>query len=282
MLSYFLDKAKKHLEENLDPKVKRRIETISRKNINAFGVDPFGFDPEILKWFAPIAVWFYRHYFRCAVTGVEHIPQGKMLVIANHSGQLPFDAMMIETAFLLEPKKPRVLRGMAERWSAELPFVSTLFSRGGHVVGDPRTCKKLLEMGEGVMVFPEGVKGINKLFNQRYQLIRFGHGFMRLALQTGAPIVPVALVGAEEQAPAIANFVSLAKLFGAPALPLILPQIVPLPLPTKYHIQIGKPLYFEGDGTEDNDIIAKYVQQTKDVIQQMLNEGVTKRKSVFF
>lgn len=266
----------------LEPAIRERIEKIPRQNLNEFGVDEFGFDPNTVKDLAPLMVWLYRKYFRCEVHGIENVPDGRMLVIANHSGQLPFDGLMIATAFLLEGEKPRILRGMAERWSAELPFVSTLFARGGAVVGEVNTALKLLSMGEALIVFPEGVKGISKLFNERYKLRRFGHGFMRVAIKSETPIVPVALIGAEEQAPAIANFKPLAKMFGFPALPLVLPQIVPLPLPVKYRIYIGKPMYFNGDGTEEGHVISEFVDQVKATIQGMLDEGLRVRHSIFF
>lgn len=282
MSAQFWNWAKEQIEPRLDADVARRIDAISRKHVNEFGVDPFGFDPEFIKLLAPVAVWLYRKYFRCEVRGAESIPAGRMIVISNHSGQLPFDGMMIEAAFLLESKIPRILRGMAERWSAEVPFINTLFARGGHIVGEPNSCRKLLEMDEAVMVFPEGLKGIVKLFKDRYKLLNFGHGFMRLALQTNSPIVPVAVIGAEEQAPTIAHFMPLAKLLGIPALPIVLPQILPIPLPVKYRIEIGKPFYFKGDGTEEQEVIASYVAQTKERIQDMLNEGRQKRKSIFF
>jgi 1-acyl-sn-glycerol-3-phosphate acyltransferase len=133
-----------------------------------------------------------------------------------------------------------------------------------------------------VIVFPEGVKGISKLFNERYKLLRFGHGFMRIAMKANAPIIPVALIGAEEQAPSIANFKPIAKLLGLPALPLILPQIIPLPLPVKYRIYIGKPMHFTGDGTEETQVIEDFVDQVKSTIQGMLDEGLRVRHSIFF
>lgn len=266
----------------LDPAVRERIEQISTSNLNEFGVDPFGFDPKSILKLAPYMVWLYRNYFRCEVTGVENIPEGRMMVISNHSGQLPFDGLMIATAFLLEGKHPRILRGMAERWSAELPFISKLFVRSGAIVGEVNSCLKLLEMNEAVIVFPEGVKGITRLFNERYKLMRFGHGFMRIALKSKTPIVPVALIGAEEQAPAIANIAPVAKMLGFPALPVILPQIVPLPLPVKYRIHIGKPLHFYGDGTEETNVVSHHVGVVKSTIQNMIDEGLKARHSIFF
>lgn len=282
MAQEFFAAIEKYFSQFIDADTKKRIEIIASLHSNEFGVDQFGFDAKTLLTIAPFMVWLYRHYFRCETFGIENVPSGRMMVIANHSGQLPFDGAMIITSFILEPKQPRFLRGMVERWTAEIPFISTLLSRTGQVVGTPSTCQKLLEGNEGVIVFPEGVAGIAKLFSERYKLSSFGHGFMRIALAAKAPIVPVALIGAEEQAPAIANLAPLAKKLGMPALPLVFPQIIPLPLPVKYRIYIGEPLIFKGDGTEDDDEIGAMVQKTKDKIQDMINEGLLKRKNIFF
>jgi len=282
MALQFFDGCEGYFKELIDQDTKERIEAIAKQHTNDFGVDQFGFDANTLFACAPLMVWFYRQYFRCETFGQENIPQGRMMVIANHSGQLPFDGAMIIAAFILEPKLPRFLRGMVERWTSELPFVSTLLSRTGQVVGSPSTCRRLLENDEAVIVFPEGVPGIVKLFSERYQLTKFGSGFIRIALAAKAPIVPVALIGAEEQAPAIANLASFAKKLGMPALPLIFPQIVPLPLPVKYRIYIGQPLNFSGDGTEDDLEIGAMVQETKNTIQDMINNGLKQRKHIFF
>lgn len=270
------------LIDKVDPEIIDRIENLPRDNLNEFGVDAFGYDPETVKLVAPVAAWFYRNYFRCDVQGIEHIPDGRFLLIGNHSGQLPFDAFMVATACLIDSPRPRMMRSMVERWSAELPFVSSLFVRAGQVVGDPRTCQRLLERDEGVLVFPEGARGINKLFGQRYQLTRFGHGFMRLALQTNSPIVPVAVVGAEEQAPAVFDMKPLAKMMGLPAAPLVLPQLVPLPLPVKYHIRFGPPMHFEGDGDDDDEVVADHVKMVKNTIQRMLQTGLEERQGRIF
>lgn len=282
MAQQFLENFENYFKKFIDDDTKKRIDAIAKQQTNEFGVDQFGFDAKTLLSIAPFTVWLYRNYFRCETFGAENIPAGRMMVIANHSGQLPFDGAMIITSFILEPKKPRFLRGMVERWTAEVPFISTLLSRTGQVVGSPSTCKQLLEHDEGVIVFPEGVSGIAKLFSERYQLTNFGSGFMRIALSAKAPIVPVALIGAEEQAPAIANLAPLAKKLGMPALPLVFPQIIPFPLPVKYRIYIGKPLYFSGDGTEDDAEISAMVQKTKNTIQEMINDGLRQRKNIFF
>lgn len=282
MAQDFFHKLEDSLQNLLDEDTKARIKQIEQSQSNPFGVDDFGFDPKVLSSVAPIMCWLYRHYFRVETFGAENVPTGRMMVIANHAGQLPFDGAMILTAFLLEPKVPRLLRGMVERWAAEVPFISTLFARVGQVIGSPSTCEHLLKHDEGVIVFPEGVKGISKLFSDRYKLSTFGTGFMRIALAAQAPIVPVALIGAEEQAPAVANLAPLAKSLGLPSFPIIFPQLIPLPLPVKYRLYIGEPLYFKGDGTEDDDEINELVQKTKNTLQEMIDAGLKARKHIFF
>ncbi len=267
----------------VDRRLIERIDALPRHNLNEFGVDPFGFDPEVIKLIAPLMLFLKERYFRCEVHGIEHVPpEGRFLLIGNHSGQLPFDAMMIGTTVLSDAPKPRLVRSMVERWSAELPFVSSLFQRSGQIVGDPEVCARLLRADEGVMVFPEGARGINKLFAQRYQLSNFGHGFMRLALETKAPIVPVALVGAEEQAPAITDIKPLARLLGFPSFPVIFPHLLPLPLPVRYRIHFGEPLEFKGSANDDDDVVAGHVKKVKHTIQRMLEKGLERRRSVFF
>ncbi len=269
------------VKSRIDPALIRRVDETPRHNINEFGTDPFGYDPELIKLILPVARWFYDVYFRCEASGLNRIPDGRVMLIANHSGQLPFDAMMLGASILLEAPKPRLVRGMVERWSTDLPFISTLFNRAGQLVGSPAIGKRILEMDEALLVFPEGARGISKLYRNRYQLETFGHGFMRLALETNTPIVPVALVGAEEQAPAVADIKPLAKILGFPAFPLVAPQIVPLPLPVKYYIQFGEPMHFGGDGSEDDEVVSTYVNEVKDTIQHMLHVGLEKRPSIF-
>src|SRR5262249_20745977 len=141
-------------------------------------------------------------------------------VIGNHAGQIALDAGMISVAALLEGEPPRVLRGMGEYWLSTVPFLSEIMHRIGSVVGTPKNCIDLLENEEAVIAFPEGVRGINKLFWERYQLKDFGLGFMRLALETHSPVIPVAVVGSEEQAIAIANLKNLGARLGMPAFPI--------------------------------------------------------------
>lgn len=169
---------------------------------------------------------------------------------------------------------------MVEKWVPSLPYVSTFMARMGQIVGTPENCRRLLESDEAIMVFPEGIRGISKLWPQRYQLQEFGLGFMRLALETNTPIVPVAVVGAEEQAPALVNVKPLAKVLGMPAFPLTVTG-VPLPLPTKYHLYFGEPLHFSGRADDEDSELDKKVHTVKSAIQTMIEQGLRDRPGVF-
>src|SRR5262249_14659498 len=162
-----------------------------------------------------------------------------------------------------------------------LPFISYLFSRWGQITGTPENCRRLLESDEAILAFPEGARGIAKPFTQRYQLQPFGLGFMRLALETGAPVVPIAVVGAEEQAPAF-NVRPLAKLIGAPAFPVLpLPPFLPLiPYPVKYRIYFGDPLRFEGDPDDEDEALDERVRKVRNEIQSLLREGLRAREHI--
>jgi 1-acyl-sn-glycerol-3-phosphate acyltransferase len=173
---------------------------------------------------------------------------------------------------------------MVEKWAQELPFVSVLFPRCGQVLGSPENARRLLENDETLVVFPEGAKGISKTFDHRYQLQRFGLGFMRLALETKTPIVPVAVIGGEEQLISVANLTVLAKLLHMPAFPVI-PQLalgLPFPLPVRYRLHFGEPLYFEGDPDDEDVEIERRVMVVRDELDKLIAEGRQRRRSVFF
>ncbi|MBT40088.1 MAG: glycerol acyltransferase [Deltaproteobacteria bacterium] len=253
---------------------------------NEFGYDPYGLSPEWLQHSVLPVVLLYRYWFRCRVYDIDRLPAGRVLLVANHAGQLPFDAAMLATAMLLEADPPRIARGMGEYFIPRLPFFSVLASRGGAMVGTPTNCAHMLDSDECVMVFPEGVRGISKTWPHRYELQRFGLGFMRLALQTNTPIVPVGIVGSEEQAPGLANLDGLARRFGLPALPVTLtfPWLGPLgviPLPARYHIVFGEPLHFTGDANDEDTGIEEKVERVKAAVEALLERGLDGRDGVF-
>jgi 1-acyl-sn-glycerol-3-phosphate acyltransferase len=254
--------------------------------LNEYGFDPYGLEPAYVAQTSLPAVLLYRHWFRVEVHGIENLPSRRVLVVANHAGQLPFDALMLNTALVLEADPPRIARSMAEYWISRLPFVSTAASRLGAMVGTPHNCVRMLENEECVVVFPEGTRGMNKPWRDRYRLQRFGKGFMRLALEARAPIVPVGIVGSEEQQFGLANLERLAHTLHMPALPVTatFPLLGPLgllPLPVKYHIHFGEPLDFEGAANEDDAAIELRVERVKEAIDALLDRGRARRKGIF-
>lgn len=262
----------------MHPEVRETIALLKARE-EVRGYDPFGFRPDILDTLLPFAHFLYRKWFRVETHGIEHLPEGRVLLIANHSGQLPFDGMMIATALTLEVQPPRVARGMVEKWVPTLPFVSTLFSRAGQVVGTPANAETLLAREEAILVFPEGARGISKTFDKRYQLQEFGLGFMRLAMRTSTPIVPIAVVGAEEQIPAFYNAKPLARLMGMPAAP-ISPTLI-FPLPVKYRIYFGQPMHFDGDSDDEDRVIQDKVGLVTSSIEAMIARGLRERQGLF-
>lgn len=254
--------------------------------LNEYGYDAFGLHPESSKRSLATTAFLYRHYFRAETFGIEKVPPGRVLLISNHAGQLPFDGMMLGVAMLLEAEPPRIVRSMGEYWISQLPFLSWVAERGGNLVGTPENCAALLEAQECVMVFPEGVRGMNKTYDLRYQLQRFGLGFMRLALQTDTPIVPVGIVGSEEQQPSLVNLGGLGELLGMPALPVTatFPLLGPLgllPLPVKYRLHFGEPLRFEGSESEEDDVVQRKVDEVREAIGALLQQGRAQRSGVF-
>ena len=266
-----------------NPDIKDRVSQYCIETANGLGTYAFGTDPQAFEIALHLAWFLYRKYFRVQVHGWEHLCKGPLLVASNHSGHLPFDAMMINTGFFLEAPHPVVLHGMVDRHVARLPFISTLFTRLGHMVGTRRVCRQLLQSGASVLVFPEGVAGISKPFSQRYQLQNFGHGFVKLAMQTGVPVLPIALVGAEEQAISVANIKPLAKLLHLPYFPLILPQLcVPIPLPVRYTLYIGKPLDFGSKNLSPSEkTVVRGVARVKNSIRAFIARGLRNRQTVF-
>src|SRR3984957_3492411 len=249
------------------------------------GIDPFGLDPQWAKYALASCAFLYRYYFRAEVHGAANVPPGRVLLIANHSGQIPIDAALIGAALFMDVEPPRFIRAMVEKWTQTLPFVSLLFSRVGQVVGVPENAQRLLERGEALLVFPEGARGIAKTFDKRYQLTDFGLGFMRLAIETNTPVVPIAVIGGEEQYVSVANLGSMARLLRIPAFPVIPQLLLPggqLPLPTKYRIYFGEPMHFTGDPDDDDSVIEEKVFLVRATIQSMVNRGIKERKHIFW
>jgi 1-acyl-sn-glycerol-3-phosphate acyltransferase len=249
------------------------------------GIDAFGLDPHWARYLFLTVALLHRKYFRTEVHGIENVPTGRVLLVANHAGQLPLDGAIIAAAMFMDAEPPRIVRAMVEKWAIGLPFVSMLFARVGQVTGVPENATRLLQQGEALLVFPEGVRGVAKTFEHRYHLADFGSGFMRLAIETGTPVVPVAVVGAEEQYISVANFAALAKVLGMPAFPIVPQLLLPgglLPLPTRYRLWFGEPMRFAGDVDDDDTVLEEKVWLVRQTVQAMLAKALAQRKHVFW
>lgn len=256
-------------------------------------VDEFGRDPNVAARVDPLLDFLYKSYFRVETRGLGHIPDdGRALIVANHSGTLPYDGAMIMHAVKQEHASHRAVRPLVEDFVFHFPYLGTLMNRIGGVRACPENAERLLAQDQLVAVFPEGIKGIGKLYRERYQLQRFGRGgFVKLALKCDAPIVPTAVVGAEEIHPMVAKVTWLAKSFGIPYLPVTptFPFLGPIglvPLPTKWFIAFGEPLYFNAeygaDGANDRILVNKLAEQVRVRIQEMIDGLLKTRKSILF
>ncbi|MEK7690652.1 MAG: lysophospholipid acyltransferase family protein [Bdellovibrionota bacterium] len=256
--------------------------------LNSAGYDPWGLEPKTATLFLATVKWLYTDYFRVQTHGIERVPAGRVMLISNHGGQFPIDGLLLGLSMILEGKPPRIVRAMVERWMPSLPFISELFGRVGQVVGDPKNCKDLLANDECIVVFPEGVRGSGKPFKKKYQLQQFGTGFVRIALETKTPIVPVAIIGHEEAYPAFGHSKWIAKLLATPYFPLtpLFPWLGPLglvPLPTRVQIRFGEPMVFDQiDPNASDREVNKLVVQVKQSLRNEIRRGLKERgRNVF-
>ncbi|WP_327235139.1 acyltransferase family protein [Streptomyces sp. NBC_01317] len=266
---------------------------LRRRVTGDYEVDEFGYDKELtdqvlMSLIRPV----YENYFRVEVKGIENIPsEGGALVVANHSGTLPLDGLMMQVAVHDNHPGDRHLRLLAADLVFMLPVVNELARKAGHTLACAEDAERLLERGEVVGVMPEGFKGIGKPFGDRYKLQRFGRGgFVSTALRAGVPIVPCSIVGAEEIYPMVGNSKTLARLLGIPYFPLTptFPWLGPLgalPLPTKWTIQFGEPIPTDGyppEAAEDPMLMFNLTDQVREQIQHTLYKLLVQRRSVFF
>ncbi len=261
-----------------------------RRLQGGYQVDEFGFDPEFNSAvLMPAALALYRHWFQIQMRGLQHIPaDGAALVVANHSGVLPVDAIMLQAGIHAEHPQHRNLRLLGADMIYSVPVLASLARRSGHTKADPEQAHQLLAAGELVGVFPEGFKGTGKPFSQRYRLQRFGRGgFARTALQAGAPIIPCAIVGAEEIYPMIGNSEPLARALGLPYFPLTplfpwLGLVGAVPLPSRWIIEFSEPVMAGPPEAESDEIaVAKLADQVRDTIQDRLEALVAERGPAF-
>ena len=246
---------------------------------NARGFDPYGISQSHVAEMFTLFSLLYRHYFRVSTYGVENIPaHGRAMIIGNHSGGIAVDAAMVITSTFLEMDPPRLAQGMAEKFINQLPVGSLWSSRTGQFTGLPEHAERLLEDDRLLMVFPEGAKGTAKLYKERYSLVDFGTGFVRLALKTKTPIVPLGFVGGGDAVPTVLNSYALGKLLGVPYVQ-VTPYGLALPLPVSCEVHYGEPMRFEGSGDEDDTIIKGYVEQVKTRIAELIEAARNSRRS---
>jgi 1-acyl-sn-glycerol-3-phosphate acyltransferase len=262
----------------IDPEVERALAGLPNR-VNELGFDDWGFSPDESRVLYSLARRVHD-YFRPSIQGIENLPPGRALVVANHSGQLPLDGVVIAVACLLRGRPPRLVRAMIERWFPSVPYLNEMLTRAGAVLGDPVNCRNLLEDEQMILVFPEGVRGSGKVWKDRYRLQGFGRGFLRLALQTDTPVVPVAVVGGEESIISVHNWKSLAKLFGTPYWPVS--PFGYLPLPVKFHVKFGEPMQFSGRFDDEDAVIDEKVARVEARVQALIEELLSARKSLFF
>lgn len=268
------------LDRLVDDETNERIERLAPA-VNEYGYDRWGASPAATKRAFSFVRFLYRNYFRVEVHGIENVPAGRVLLIGNHSAQLACDGMLIAAAMILDAEPPRFVRAMIERFFAVPPFVNVLMARMGQLIGVPENAERLLTQEEAaVLVFPEGERGGGKVWKDRYKLMGFGQGFLRLAMQTQTPIVPFAFIGGEEMCPSFSRMKPLARLMGVPYAPLT-PTLLPLPLPAKVHILFGEPMRFEGRGDEDDDVVLPGVRRVEARVKQLIDDGLALRKGVF-
>jgi 1-acyl-sn-glycerol-3-phosphate acyltransferase len=267
-------------------------EAAARRLRGEYHEDEWGFDPEFVAAVQPLLDLLYDRWWRVTATGTEHVPPtGRALVVANHAGVLPWDAAMMATALRRSTPPPvREPRFLVLDWAFGLPWASVAIRRSGGVPASPFNALRLLEQDRLVMVFPEGAKGVGKPWAQRYRLQRFGRGgFVELALRTGAPIVPCAVVGSEEIYPKLGELPGVARLLGAPYFPITptFPLLGPfgaIPLPSRWRIAFGEPIdlsHLGAAAAEDRATVLELAEGVRGRIQQMVHEQLIARPGAF-
>lgn len=261
----------------VDPAVRDRIERLEIP-FNAFGIDPYGASKKELGVFFSMLKLMYEKYFSVDAHGLHHVPpRGRVMLVGNHSGGVALDGAMVIASMFLEMDPPRLAQGMVEKFINKMPFGSQWSTRCGQLTGLPEHAERLLRDDRMLMVFPEGARGTAKLFKERYTLVQFGTGFVRLAMRTKTPIVPFAFLGGGEAVPTIANAYTLGKMLGVPYVP-ITPWGVALPLPAKLEVHYTAPMLFEGTGSEEDDVVFGYVERVKSRIAETMELGRRRRK----
>lgn len=285
-------KAIENLKKLLKAETYRKLWRSLSMWITSDVVDEFGLDPVFEDAISPIFDFLYHKWWRVSVTGLNNLPNtGRVLLVTNHAGTLPFDGAMIKYSAKMEHPAHREIRPLVENFVYYFPFLGTFMMRIGGVRADQDNARRLLEKEQAVLVFPEGVKGVGKLYKHRYRLQRFGRGgFIKLALRTRSPILPVGVVGSEEIYPLIAKLEGVGRFFGFPYFPITLtfPWLGPMgliPLPSKWFIHFGEVIdmsKYPPDAVDDEILVNHLSEMVRRTIQEMIYELLKKRRSIWF
>jgi 1-acyl-sn-glycerol-3-phosphate acyltransferase len=275
----------------LNYSLQQQTDMVRRRFAGEYETDDWGMDPEFISIVQPFLTFMYRRYWRVQTSGIENIPaDGPALLTPNHSGQLPWDGAMVGSAVYLEHPEQRLVRSLYASWFPTLPFLSSIFVKAGQTLASVENGTRLLEEDQLVAVYPEGIKGVGKLFRDRYRLARFGRGgFVRMALRAQAPIIPVSVVGAEETYISLHKSETIAKLIGFPFFPItptwpLLGLLGFIPLPTKWYIDFGEQIPMEQYGPEAANnlvLVSQLTDQVRNIVQQMIYDRLGQRRSVF-
>lgn len=247
--------------------------------LETYPPERFGFRYRTAVRLFTVTSFFHRWYFRVESHGLDQLPAGPVMLVANHGSHvLAWDGAMIVTSCLLDAHPPRLVHGMAEHRLMQLPILGRVASRIGAVDGRRQTCEDLLRAGGAVLTFPEGTAALGRPFRERYRLRPFGHGFVQVALATSTPIVPVAVIGAEEEAPLLANPRWLARLCRTPVAPLTPTLFVPLPV--KYRLYFGAPLQLRGPASQS--VVTRHAATVRSALEDLIRRGLGARRHAFF
>lgn len=257
--------------------VRARVDALEL-DFNELGIDRYGVSKRHLVVFFSALLALYRYYFRVKVFGIEHVPsKGRAVLVGNHSGGVAIDGAMVVTSTLMEMDPPRLAQGMAEKFLNRMPISSLWTARLGHFTGLPENAQRLLDDDRLLMVFPEGARGTAKLYSERYSLVEFGTGFVRLAMKTKSPVIPFAVLGGGAAFPTIFNSKTLGRLIGAPYVPFTA-YLLPIPLPAPMEVHYGPPMMFEGTGDEEDAVVAAHVERVKETVAAMIASARTERR----
>jgi 1-acyl-sn-glycerol-3-phosphate acyltransferase len=262
---------------------RRRLAALTHLVEGEARYDRYGFSPGVTKSVFPLFFALYKLYFRVKSEGHDNIPQeGPAVLAANHGGLLPFDGAMSVVDLLMHTDPPRLARAIVDRWAGSLPWVNVFYARVGQVIGTRENFSDLLDDGQLVLVFPEGMDGVRKTYAQRNRLQRFRVGFVEQALRSSAPIIPTAILGSDDQTPILYDLKPLARRLGLPVAPITptFPWLGPLgllPYPVSYRIVYGEPLRFHErfgpEGAEDSRLVKYLANQVRREVQQLVDRS---------